>query len=366
MKILVISSYPEKSLTHGKKTVGGASYTKNFVTNLKKSNESIDIKVLAEFFDKKDTYNENGITVNRIWKRYSFLSLANLMFYVLKNPADRILVSLEFYMFGGLLQNILFLIALCVWKISGKRIIIILHQVIESLKILYWPIILLSEKVVVFEEKFRIILANKKVVFIPHAVEALEVINKLKSKKFRSIYFGYISPYKGIDSLIKLWRKKYGLLTIAGGGNPNHIRNKKYLKTYKKLISMAKKKNIKTSGFIPEKKIADYFSKADLVILPYRMFFSSSGPLSLAFSYEKAFILSRPLLGYFKSLDFKETLRKTGLKKEDFIFDFNQRSFEDKFNWAKKNLNKLISFSRIMKEKRGWKKITKQYEKLLQ
>ena len=34
-------------------------------------------------------------------------------------------------------------------------------------------------------------------------------------------------------------------------------------------------------------------------------------------------------------------------------------------NWAKKNLDKLANFSRIMKEKRAWKKISKQYEKLL-
>ena len=365
MKILVISSYPERSLTHGIKTVGGASYTKNLVTNLKGNDKNIDVEVLAEIFDKKNIYFEDGIKVNRIWKRSSFLSLIQLMFYVLKNPSDKILVSFEFYTFGGLFQNILFLAMLFFWRISGKKIVIILHQVVDRFKILYWPIIFLAEKIVVFEEKFRKILASKKVVFIPHAVEETRIINKPENKEFHSLYFGYISFYKGIDSLINFWRKEYGLLTIAGGGNPNHMKNKKYSKTYRNLLKMAEKNNIKTTGFIPENNIADYFSKSDLVILPYKMFFSSSGPLSLAFTFKKPFILARPLVGYFESPDFNEALDEIGLKKEDFIFDFNQKSFENRLNWAKKNLDKLTNFSRIMKDKRTWKKIAKQYEKLL-
>ena len=132
----------------------------------------------------------------------------------------------------------------------------------------------------------------------------------------------------------------------------------------KNLSNEINRKKIITTGFVPEKKIAGYFSNTDLVILPYKMFFSSSGPLSLAFSFEKPFILSRPLIGYFDSPDFLEALRQTGLKKEDFIFDLNKVSFEHRLNWAKNNLDKLANFSRIMKEKRDWKTVAKQYEKL--
>ena len=365
MKLLVISSYPEKFLTHGQKTVGGASYTKNLVTNLKKSDKNINIEVLAEVFDKQEIYFEDDVKVNRIWKRSSFLSLIQLMIYVLKNPTEKLLISFEFYMFGGLFQNILFLIMLFFWKVSGKKNIIIFHQVVNNLKILYRPFIFLSEKIIVFEEKFRNILVNKKVVFIPHAVEQAEIINKPKNEEFNSLYFGYISPYKGVDYLIDFWKKEYGLLTIAGWANPNHMKNKKYSKTYRNLLKMAEKKGIKTTGFVPENNIGDYFSKSDLVILPYKNFFSSSGPLSLAFSYEKPIILSKSLVGYFESPDFKRALNETDLRKEDFIFDFDQNSFINRINWAKKNLYKLANFSRIMKEKRTWKKIVKQYEKLL-
>lgn len=363
-KIIFISSYPEKSQTHGIKTVGGASYSKNLVTNLKKANKNIDIEILAEIHDKKEKYEENGILVNRIWKRSSIYSLIKLIVYVLKSKTSTIVISFEFFMFGGIIENIIFLLMLLFLKVAGKTTIIILHQVVMNLKIFYWPIIFLSEKIIVFEEKFRSVLHNKKVVFIPHAVEEVKMIEKKSNQKFNSLFFGYISPYKGIGELTEFWKKNYGQLTLVGGGNPNHMKNKKYTNYVKQLTIQAHQKGIKTTGFISEKKIADYFSNTNLIILPYKMFFSSSGPLSLAFSYEKPFILSRPLIGYFDSFDFQESLKEIGLKKEDFIFDFNQKNFEYRINWAKNNLDKLADFSRIMKEKRSWKKIAKQYEKL--
>lgn len=364
-KIIVISSYPEKSITHGNKTVGVASSTKNLLTNFKKANKNIGIEVLAEIHEKKEKYQEKGIFVNRTWQRNSIDSLIKLTNYVTQNQSSTIIIPLEFYMFGGIIENIIFLFMLLRWKIAGKKIILIIHQVVINLIMLYWPIIFLSGKVVVFEEKFRSVLHNKKVIFIPHAVEKVRIIKSVNNKKFKALYFGYFSSYKGIDFLINFWKRNYGQLILAGGSNPNHMKNKKYSNLVKNLIKQAKKKSIKTPGFISEKKIIKYFSNTDLIILPYKKFFSSSGPLSFAFSFEKPFILSRPMIGYFESPDFSEALKETGLKRENFIFDFNQKSFEYRLNWAKKNLNKLANFSRIMKEKRDWKKVTKQYEKLL-
>lgn len=367
-KLIVISSYPERSKIHGEKTVGGASYTKNLLNNLKKTNKNIEIEVLAEIHEKKEKYKEGGININRIWKRSSILSLINLALFVLGQPEDNIIVSFELYMFGGVIENVFLLFIFLLWKLAGKKNFLILHQVVMNFKIAYWPIILLSEKIIVFEEKFRSVLNNKKVYFIPHAVEKATLTKKAKKKQKNSLnflYFGYLSPYKGADFLVNSWKKDFGKLCLAGGGNPNHINNKKYSRAIEKLVMNANKKRVKTTGFIPEEKISHYFLNSDLLILPYKMFFSSSGPLSFAFAYEKAFILSRPLEDYFDSPDFAEALEETGLKKEDFLFDFNQKSFEQRLNWAKNNLNKLAKFSRIMKEKRIWSKIGKEYEKLL-
>jgi glycosyltransferase involved in cell wall biosynthesis len=95
------------------------------------------------------------------------------------------------------------------------------------------------------------------------------------------------------------------------------------------------------------------------------MFFSSSGPLSFCFSFEKPFLLSRPLEKYFDSWDFTSALQKTGLTKEDFIFNFTPQSLAQKIDLVMKNKEKLSRFSAIMKEKRSWDKIAKMYLKEL-
>ncbi|KKP86060.1 MAG: hypothetical protein UR89_C0035G0004 [Candidatus Roizmanbacteria bacterium GW2011_GWA2_35_8] len=351
-KIIVISSYPERGKTHGNKTVGSASYTKNLLINLKK----IYFEVWAEVHTQEEKYEEEGVIVNRIWKRNSIKSMINLTSYVAKSQAKTVIISMEFYMFGGLLENIFFIYSLLVWRLTGKKVILILHQVVQSLIFFYWPLVFLSKKIVVFEEKFKKALNNRKVIFIPHAVESITFRLTKPDKQFKALYFGFLSPYKGIRELINLWKKSFGKLIIAGGGNPNHITNSGYSNFVGR---------IKATGFVPEKMIGNYFSKTDLVILPYKIFFSSSGPLSLAFSYEKPFILSSALKGYFESPDFADALRLARLNKNNFIFDFNKKSFKYRLNWAKNNLDKLSNFSRIMKEKRDWKKVAKQYEKLL-
>lgn len=357
-KIIFISSYPEKLKIHGEKTVGGASYTKNLLKNLKKINRNSDIEVLAEIFDKKEIYEENGIVVNRIWKRNSISSLIKLTKYLVKTKSKKIIFSFEVYMFGSLLMNIYFLLMLLILKIARKNTILIIHQVVNELKLLYLPFIFLSDKLIVFEKYFKDILGNRnKIFFVPHAVEKIKfktakIKNNLIKNKFKVLFFGYLSPYKGIRELTDIWEQKFGNLIIAGGGNPNHMKNKSYVNFVK---------NIKATGFVKEKQIPHYFLNSDLVIFPYKKFFSSSGPLSLTFSFEKPFLLSRPLEKYFESPDFAQALKETGLKKEDLIFDLNKKSLEEKLSWARKNLKKLSQFSKIMKEKRSWEKVAKMY-----
>ncbi len=358
MKVLIITSYPEKSKVHGSKTVGGAAYTKNLLFNLIKRSKNLKMEVLGEVLPGEEkSYVEKGIKVNRIWKRNSIFSLLNLVFYVLKHPANKVIISYEVYMFGAIYMNVLFIFMLFLWKLCGKRNIVILHQVVKEFKFFYFPIIWFSDKVIVFEYYFKKILNFNKVVFIPHAVENRKKSFKVKKGKFNALFFGFLSPYKGIEYLIDFWKREYGMLTIAGGLNPNHVKNKRYKKYVNLIFSQAKKKGIKVTGFIPESKIDFYFSKADLVIFPYKMFFSSSGPLSLAFSFAKPFILSRPLEKYFDSPDIRFALKEIGLSKEDFIFDFNQESFRKRLIWAKKHLKKMSEFSKAVKRKRDCEKV---------
>lgn len=79
----------------------------------------------------------------------------------------------------------------------------------------------------------------------------------------------------------------------------------------------AKKKNIIVTGFVPEEKVALYFSACDAVILPYTSFFSSSGPLALAIAYDKPILLSPSLSLYAKTPDFATALKHAAMSIND-------------------------------------------------
>ena len=79
-KLVVISSYPEKGFTHGRKTVGVASYTKNTLLGIKDLNKNLKIVVLGEILDKPEQYLEEGIQIKRIWKRSKFLDIFKIRF----------------------------------------------------------------------------------------------------------------------------------------------------------------------------------------------------------------------------------------------------------------------------------------------
>lgn len=392
-QLLVISSYPEKGSVHGKKTVGVASYAKNTLLALKKENPDLEITVLAEQFDNVKTYQEQGILVKRIWKRNNFLSIVKIFKHLLNNRGKPVLVCLEGFMFGQAPFTGCFLASLTLAKILGSKNYLVLHQVVEDFKkieknktkafflnsfnrLFQKTLLASTRKIIVFEQYFTKVLGNnKKVVFIPHAVENVESVNqrtaqkqlRLNNKNLQALYFGFLSPYKGVDLLVKNWpdRKDFKLI-LAGDGNPNHLKEKAYANFVKKIKTEARKKEVMTTGFIPEKEIGKFFSATNVVILPYQAFFSSSGPLSLAFAYLKPVLLSTDLKKYLASKDFNQALKKAGLDPKDIFFNpKNKIDLEEKIVNLKKKENKFKEFSFILKKERSWQKIARNYLELL-
>jgi len=389
--ILVVTSYPEKGTIHGEGTVGIASYTKNTLLHILKTEPELSFSVLAEILSKKESYEEDGMNITRMWERNSLASLFSL-FQKMMKPYRQIIIPFEVYMFGNAFFAGIFLIFLTFLKIMGKNITIIVHQVPDGIDdveshtlrarlfpilkhVLYKIITFSSRKVVIFEKTFKKRLGNKKnIVVIPHAVEPVHQIPQADAKSKLGIpvkkplvlYFGFLSPYKGVDQLIKEWDKQSSYtLILAGGGNPNHMTNPEYQKYIQSLHTEAEKKNIQITGFVSEEDLQLYFSAADIIILPYRTFFSSSGPLSLAFAYEKPVLLSPALSEYFSSEDFVEALKKNALQKKELISRIEKQSLTVNIQLIMKKYNQYQAFSRELKEKRSWNTIGKRYADLL-
>ena len=414
--LLVITSYPSKSEVHGKGVVGIASYAKNTLTSLFKQDKNLKISVLAEKL-KRDSlckYTDDGISVTRVWKRGSFLTFPILLKEALKrkNNSQKILIEFELSMFGNILTLLPFPIFLFILKILGKKTYIILHQVVMSMdeigphlniaqkslkasiysygmKFFYKLIVLLSHEIIVFEEKLKddlqAIGETSKITVIPHGVEInpTELPQKSARKElgipessFVIVVFGFLAWYKGSDFVVQAIadlkksesRFKNIHLIMAGGPNPNHLSKDFYVRYIQSIEKTAHENGITITGFVEEKKINQYYAASDLIILPYRTFMSSSGPLSLAFTYNKPVIFSEPLRPYFRSQDLRSALIQSNLKENDLIFQLDPESLSSTLTRILQNkdvLTNLTEFSSLLKKDRSWDNIAKlYYEKL--
>lgn len=414
--LLVITSYPPKSEVHGKGVVGIASYAKNTLTSLFKQDKNLKISVLAEKLkrDGLHEYNDDGISVARVWKRGSFLTFPILLKETLKrkNNSQKILIEFELSMFGGIFTLLPFPFFLFILKILGKKTHIVLHQVVmnmdeigphlniaqKSLKaslysygmrFFYKLLILLSHEIIVFEEKLKDDLQkigkNSKIAVIPHGVEVNQsTLSQSKARKelnipessFVIVVFGFLAWYKGSDFIVQtiadLKKSESKLknihLIMAGGPNPNHMSKDFYVEYIQSIEKTAKENGITITGFVDETKINQYYQASDLIILPYRIFMSSSGPLSLAFTYNKPVIFSESIRPYFKSVDINDALNQLRITEDDLIFKLTPESLSSllqSFTENKEILDKLTRFSTLIGKKRSWNMITKlYYEKL--
>lgn len=388
-ELLVIASYPPKGEIHGQPTVGVASYTKHTLTALSKNTA---ITVLAEkFSDEEEVYHEKNILVRRLWKRNSLSLFPHLLWKIAteKNYPKNILIAFELAMFGGTLSLVPFPFFLIILRLLGKKVTVVCHQVVIDARelaghinmpkndprllflnmlarLFYSMILFISHKIIVFENFLKIILSqfdgSNKITVIPHGVEEFTNTTtksdarkrlSLEEDKFVVLYFGYLAWYKGIDWLVQNWKNQSNVsLIIAGGPNPNHLDKAYYRKYISTIEEICKEKSIKLTGFVPQEQIPLYFQAADITIFPYRTVMSSSGPLSMAFSFEKPFLISEALAPLFEKQDIK------GLT---FSLDDNMTEKIDAVQHNSSLSQKAIKVSTRLKKERSWQNIGKLY-----
>lgn len=386
-----------------------------------------------------DIYTEDGIEVRRIWKRKSIGAYITLLKAILSYPHHAtVLLEFELSMFGGVPSLLLFPLFLLILRLRSIPVILVPHQVVDDINTLaghigmkenslqarlfnrgiqwfYRLSLPLVSKIVVFEEylkqKLAKFVSSDRIVVIPHGVETaksdLASLPRTEARKrfgikdddFVLLYFGFIAWYKGTDILVDACAKcdmqhaahrtahsAQRKLIIAGGENPNHTDKKFYMEYVEKLREMAALSNgsMVITGFVPEEDIAAYFLASDLVVLPYRTFMSSSGPLSLAFTYGKPVMMSEVLRPYVLTVDFAEAMKESGVKEDDlfgrsgsFILseaegltrsatvrdEITPPVEQNLLQRTPDQLARLEKFSRLMAEKRSFDRIGTMYLK---
>jgi glycosyltransferase involved in cell wall biosynthesis len=404
--LLVISSYPEPGSIYGAKKDALAGFTKNRLLPLSKrlKTQKGKVVVLSDYSNKPNIYQDKNILVIRCYKRNTPLSFIKMLGVISKfTQVKNILIEFEFATFGAIFTTVFFPIFLSLLKALGKNTTIELHQVLTDLsnlsghightknsfrttifntglKLFYKSLLILSNNVLVLEQELKnrldALLPTNKVAVLPHGVDkqvkriskkTARYILNISKKDFVVLNFGFVTWYKGTDLLIKafsqqeLKSQKNMQLIVAGGESFNQKDKPHYQKFYQKTKSIAlQNKNINITGFVDEKQIPLYFAAADLVVLPYRTFMSSSGPLSLTLSYKKPFILSNPLKEYLKSPDINQAMEKLGLEPQDILFAVNTKAIAQKIKLAKKahNLKKFKSLATSLSHSRSYNNLS--------
>ncbi len=416
-KIISITSYPPKDTLYGKKVGGLASYAKNTIKAMK--NTSF-IVLAQELPDNPRKYKEGKDTVIRCWEvnkiSQHFQFIKNSLKY--KDKTNRILVEFELKSFGDPFVTGFFPFTLFVLKLLGFKINIVIHQVLTNLKKLsphlgenpdslkvkienilmqfvYKLVCLPATKIIVMDEIHRKNLARhtniEKVHVIPHGVDTeiskkahkklpqmLEDSDKFQGGRFTLMIFGFVNWYKGSDWLLNSYKtilsrhpqfKENTQLVIAGGPNPTQRNNPVYDNFYSDMKKTAENTpNTVLTGFVDEKDIGAYFHHADIILLPYRVLMSSSGPLSLAVSYAKPFLLSDNLKPYIETADFKKSLEQNQLNPSQIVFALQPEALLNKLNTFINNRvygEKLKNISKDLKDSRSWQATGKKYENIM-
>lgn len=124
------------------------------------------------------------------------------------------------------------------------------------------------------------------VLWRPHPIygQFPEADKKLKKRgRLELLFFGFIRPYKGLDLLVEALAKlkdKSVFLTVVGEawGNVDALQQQ--------LTGMGAPNLELHLEYVSDKLAANYFTRADVVVLPYRSA-TGSGVLALAYHYDK-------------------------------------------------------------------------------
>lgn len=360
MKVGMVSVYPPPGSKHAK--LGGvASYTKNLALFLL---NNCEITVFANrMLDTESQYYDENVMIYRCWSK-SVLYPFKIFKKLLNNEIDITHVHHEMYLYGGLVSAIVFPLMLFFIRLLRKPVVVTLHGVVPlsevdgrflrenwikgsplimkvGLILLVKAITFLSTSIIVHEEKFKKVLGSEygcpthKIYVIHHGIEERkDLINKNEAKEKLNLYgktvilfFGYITGYKNVELLIEsanFLRKLDWVIIIAGGSHPRLSSDpnyRRYLSDLREKAMVISKDRILFRGFIAEEEIHLYFSAADVVVFPYKIAMSSSGPMNVAFSYKKPFLISNSFnqIIKIKELIFDEDPQELAIKIQTFF-----------------------------------------------
>ncbi len=115
------------------------------------------------------------------------------------------------------------------------------------------------------------------------------------------LFFGFVTGYKGLPTLIDAWRRHtagggIGELVIAGGPHPRLSGQPAYDAEYAAMKAAATSlPRVRWAGYLDDADAATHLSAASLLVLPYTSALGASGPLTHAYAHGLPAIMSDAL-----------------------------------------------------------------------
>jgi len=282
---------------------------------------------------KNSTSKQIGYCIyRRVWS--PFLYPIQIIKQAIRDKVKILHIQFEFVTFGKFYVSILVIPLIALSKLLNFKVVVTLHgpvfpknmseEIINNLLpssskilvyltvfyiILFYKLVnFLSSKIIVHAKIFQRWLFTygiKNCIVIPHGViDAAPMINHVKLNSWSScfhdkkiiLYFGVLSPRKGLEYLIRSFQEiasnfPESVLIIAGY-EPYYYQN--YKKSLEELIkSLGLEHKVFFTGFIEDEDVHILFSMAEIIVLPYIYSVSASGPLSIAIQHRKPIVATK-------------------------------------------------------------------------
>lgn len=315
---------------------GIASYTYRLRNSLQKENVSVPLAVN-----------------DRDWKQNSLTYVYSIIRKAITSKISVAHIQLSYFTFGNEYYTGLFPILSLFLSLLGKKVVVTLHDIVPKSKVTdgflkyhsssrflkfkrwalryyTWMVCSIVDKVIVHTELAKKTLVNdyfvrsKKIMIIPHGIDQVYSINKktfeIKSeivKKQQIVsYFGLVRHGKGLEDLVKAWKKvnlESARLLIIGGKHP--VLNDNCYEHLTRLINeLGLEKSIDFSGFIADNLLPAYLKESDVFVFPYNEWgnvIASSGALSIVAPYLKPIVVTDvPAFSYLKNSGAASVVKK--------------------------------------------------------
>jgi glycosyltransferase involved in cell wall biosynthesis len=288
----------------------------------------IDGKRVVRFYGPKRFNNTEHpySDFDKVWSPFFYPT--QIVRRAIQDRVELIHLQFEFVLFG-IPFTPLCVMLLVLAKVARMRVVVTLHgpiyprrehaDIIENLRpsgyalsgslvhafVISFYLLMdkLSDRVIVHAEVFRNWLSDfglKKCMVVPHGVftfpQSEEAVPSSPKNADTILFFGFLSPRKGLEALVKSFSILRGRLPTArliiAGQESTQYRG--YGRTVVRLVEDLNMENdVRFAGFVSDDELPKMIRGCDLVVLPYPNSIAASGPLAWAVSLGKPIVATR-------------------------------------------------------------------------